>query len=184
MIVAAGEVDRGRSDVHPFRDLETEQDHHGPAQPRERQIVGVEDGDDHDGADVVGDGEGEQEQLRARRDPIADQGHDAHGERDVGRHRDAPALLGGGAGVERQIDRSRNQHAAQRGDGRQGDGPRVPEFSDHELALDLETDDEEEQRHQPVVDPLDERQIDVEEVVAELDDEACLPQLGIGVAPG
>ena len=50
--------------------------------------------------------------------------------------------------------RDRQHHAADRGDRRQRGGAPVAQLADDQLALDLEPDDEEEHRHQPVVDPV------------------------------
>ncbi len=51
----------------------------------------VEDGDHDDGADVVDDGQGQQEELERRLARVGpSSAEDADGEGDVGRHRDAP----------------------------------------------------------------------------------------------
>ena len=52
------------------------------------------------------------------------------------------------------VDDGRDDHAAERGHRRQGDGTAVAQLADDELALDLHPDDEEEQRHQQVVDDV------------------------------
>ena len=75
------------------------------AQPGERDALGVEDRDHDDRADVVGDREGQQEQLEPRRRPGAEHGDHAGDDRDVGGHRDAPALRPVAAGVEDREDR-------------------------------------------------------------------------------
>ena len=46
------------------------------------------------------------------------------------------------------------------GDRRERGAARLSELTFDELTLDLEPDDEEEQRHQPVVDPLPQREIE------------------------
>ena len=51
---------------------------------------GVEDRDDQDRADVVDDRDGEEQDAERGRYAAAEQRQDAHGERDVRRHRDAP----------------------------------------------------------------------------------------------
>ena len=76
--------------------------------------------------------------LAASGTRLPSEGHDADGEGDVGGHRDAPAVGAGAAGVERDEDRGRDDHAAQRGDDREGDGPEVAEVAVHDLALDLD----------------------------------------------
>ena len=61
--------------------------------------------------------------------------------------------------VEPRVDRGRHDHAAQGGRDRQR-GPLAPgQLAGQQLALDLEPDDEEEDRHQPVVDPVGQRQL-------------------------
>lgn len=74
-------------------------------------------------------------------------------ERDVGGHRDGPPAWCRGAG-DREIDQRRSHHAAERGCGRQQRGAPRREVSVGELALDLQPDDEKEDGHQPVVDPM------------------------------
>ena len=64
------------------------------------------------------------------------------------------------AGVEREEDRGGHDHPAERGHRRQRDGAPVAQLAGDELALDLHPDDEEEHRHQQVVD-------DVAEVLVE-----------------
>ena len=83
-------------------------------------------------------------------------------ERDVGRHRHAPADDAGLAEVEPDVDQRRDHHAAERADGRQGGALPAGELADQELALDLQADDEEEHRHQHVVDPVRQRELEAE----------------------
>jgi hypothetical protein len=52
-----------------------------------------------------------------------------------------------------EIDERRGGHARERGQHRQAPPPRIGQRAVDDLALDFETHDEEEQRHQPVVDP-------------------------------
>ena len=144
-------------------------------------VVGVEDRDDEDRADVVDDGEREQEQLQRRRDAAAEQAEHADGHRDVGGHRDAPAVDGVAAGVDREVDQGGDQHPADRGDGRERGASGLPQLALDELALDLEPDDEEEQRHQPVVDPLAQRQ--VERATSDAHVEVCGPQVDVARLP-
>jgi hypothetical protein len=66
------------------------------ARPPEQQVVGVDDADDGYGQDVVDNGNGQQEQLHAGRHAVAEQSEHADGERDVGSHRDGPAVGGRG----------------------------------------------------------------------------------------
>ena len=52
-----------------------------------------------------------------------------------------------------EVDQGGRHHAADRGHDRQGGHAEPPQLARDDLALDLEADHEEEQRHQPVVDP-------------------------------
>ena len=51
------------------------------------------------------------------------------------------------------VDERRHGHPTDRGDGGECGLARVAELALHELAFDLEADDEEEHRHEPVVHP-------------------------------
>ena len=90
------------------------------------------------------------------RDP--EQREHAERERDVGGHGHAPPVRALAAGVPRGVDERRHDHPAERGDRRQRGVSAIAELALDELALDLESDDEEEQRHEPVVDPVAEGQ--------------------------
>ena len=84
-----------------------------------------------------------------------DEREHAERERDVGRHRDAPAPWPPRPpGCTREVQERRDDHAADRRDHRQRRLPPVAQLAEDQLALDLEPDDEEEDRHQPVVDPV------------------------------
>ena len=129
--------------------------------------VRVEDGDDGDRSDVVDDRQRQQEQREGRVDRGAEEAEDADRHGDVGGHGDAPARGTVAAGVERGVDRGRHEHPADRGDRRQRGASRLAQLALDQFALDLQPDDEEEHRHQPVVDPLPE--IEIEDVPAEVD---------------
>ena len=99
-----------------------QQQQHGRAragrdQHRQRQVVGVEQRDHDDRAEVVDDRDRRQEDLQRRRHARAEQQQDAERERDVGRRRDRPAAQRDRvAAVDRSVDRRRHQHAAERRD--------------------------------------------------------------------
>ena len=64
-----------------------------------------------------------------------------------------PQPAGAGvAGVERGVDERRHDHAAEGGDRGERRGTPVAELAGDQLALDLEAGQQEEERHQPVVD--------------------------------
>ena len=83
-----------------------------------------------------------------------DEREHAERERGVGRHRGSPAVRRRMAGVEREVDRDGHDHAADPGEQRQREAAALAQLAHVELAARLEADDEEEERHQPVVDPV------------------------------
>ncbi len=142
-------------------------DHQGKWHEREQQpgpvdLLGVEERDDEDRPDVVRDRECREEHLQGVGNPRPQQGQHAQRERDVGRHRHAPARRARATGVQRDVDRRRNDHAADRGDNRQRGATKRGQLADDELTLDLESNDEEEDRHERVVDPVLERLLEAE----------------------
>jgi hypothetical protein len=83
---------------------------------------------------------------------------DAERERDVGCHRNPPAAQRDRIiPVNRGVDQRRDDHPAERGDQRQRRLAHGGELADEELALDLEADEEKEDRHPELVDPDRER---------------------------
>ena len=130
--------------VQPDRDRERD----------DREVVGVGDGDDDERGDVVDDHEGEQEHAQPGRAVAADEREHTECERGVGADRDAPALRVGGTAVEGEVDQRGRDDAADRGDDRGGETASLAQLAHVELAPDLEADDEEEEGHQPVVDPV------------------------------
>ncbi|CAB4873916.1 unannotated protein [freshwater metagenome] len=158
----------GNRDVDPRRREPTLLSHgvggdadQGKREPGELEVVGVEDRDDADCAEVVDHGQGQEEGTEGDRQPPADDGKDGQGKGDIGRHRDAPAgrQPPGHRGVEHQEDERRNDHAAERGRDRHG-GARGPgKRPDHELVLEFEADHEEEHGEQPVGGPGSQREM-------------------------
>ena len=92
---------------------------------------------------------------------------------------DGPARRPLAAGDHGDEDQHRHQHAAERRRDRQHRGAPLPELADHELALDLEADDEEEQRHQPVVDPVAQVVLQVE--AGDLEADLEVPDVRVGL---
>ncbi|MPL88576.1 hypothetical protein SDC9_34602 [bioreactor metagenome] len=159
------------------------QQHQRDRDQREQQIMrlqmlGVEDRDHQDSAEVVENGEGEQEDLQPRRHPGAKECDDADGKGDVGRGRDRPGLgVRGVAPVEGEEDQRRGEHAAKRRHPGQHHirGLLQPALDD--LALQFEPDEQEEHRHQPVVDPQDQRFR--QPVIAKQDGELRIQHVGV-----
>ena len=76
------------------------------------EVVGVEERDHHDRADVVDDRQREQEELQRRRDTTAEQAQHADRHRDVGGHRDPPPVGAAPARVERDVHERGHDHPA------------------------------------------------------------------------
>ena len=87
------------------------------------------------------------------------------------------------AGVHGEVDEGGNDHAAERGDGRQRGGPTVAQLAGHQLALDLEAGEEEEQGHQPVVDEAVDVHVQLHDV-AEVQDERGAEKRLVASLPG
>ena len=144
---------------HP-RYVESVQDHtdaqRGDAheQCREGQVRRVEDRDDRDGCEVVEDGQRQQENLERRRYASTEDTQQSQCKRDVGGDRDPPAIeCQRILPIERCIDGRRDRHASNCAKPRQHHLARGRQFALQEFAFDLESDEEEEHRHQPVVHP-------------------------------
>ena len=125
------------------------------AERDQRQMFGIERGDDHDGAEIVDDGERGEEHLERVRHPRSEQRQHAKGEGDVGGGGNGPAApIAAILEVDGHEHERRRQHAAERRDQRQrASRPRVELAFEH-LALDLEPDQQEEDGHQAVIDPM------------------------------
>ena len=79
----------------------------------------VEERQDDDREDIVGDRQGLEEDLGLRRDAVAEQGHHADGKGDVGGDGGGPAVCGT-AGVDREVDQGGCRDAADRGEHGEG----------------------------------------------------------------
>lgn len=80
------------ADPEPLEQVEDSQACEGSAQRPEVQVAGEEDRDDEDGAEVVDDGQGEQEGAQGGGEVGGDDGEDSECESDVGGHRHGPAV--------------------------------------------------------------------------------------------
>ncbi len=135
--------------------------HRADDQARDRQVFGVEQGDDGDRGKVVEDGQGQQEELQRQRHARAERHQQRQREGNVGRHRYGPTIHRDGiAPVEPGVHRCRNHHAAESADTRQHDLGERRKLALEKLALDLEADEEEEDGHEAIVDPEQERLAD------------------------
>ena len=185
-----------RAHGHPHPDPEPDVDQRGPdAEPRQHehrrdqdrrdqerhgvQLRRVEDRDHHERQDVVDDRQGEDERPEAGRRVPRGERQDAQRERDVGGHRDPPAASAVPAGVDRQVDQRGDRHPADRGDHGERRRPPVAQLPAQELPLDLQADHQEEQRHQPVVDPMAEVVRDRPPAGSERERRAPQPVVGV-----
>ena len=102
-------------DLGPCQGGKHQDAHERRRTPGDAGTLAVADGQDHDGQDVVGDGEGLEEDLGLGGHAVAQKRHDAEGEGDVGGDGDGPAVRSR-RGVERQVDKGGRNHAADRGE--------------------------------------------------------------------
>ncbi len=135
-----------------------------------REVAGVEQRDDHDRTEIVEHGQRQQENLEAHRHAVAEQRQQAERESDVGCRRNGPAADADRiVPVQRGVDRRGHDHATECGDSRQCHLAALREFARDHLALDLEPDQQEEDRHQQVVDPDQQRLVELERADLQLD---------------
>ena len=174
-------IRRQRSDTEPVEDDQYHRAQAGPYQGLPGDLRRVEERDDEHGADIVHDRERRQEDLesgwRARRH----HGQRPEREGDVGGHGHRPAALGDAAAARHQVDQHRDDHAADRRRDRQRRLARGRELSREGLPFDLEADQQEEDRHQPVVDPLMNRQRQL--VAGRADRDGRRPEAVVRVRP-
>ena len=127
-------------------------------QREKRQLAGVEKRDDGDRAEVIHHGKRQEEGLQLRRNAAAEKRQDAKRESDVRRGRNGPAFrLRRSEPDGRDIDQRGNRHAADGGVNRQRGAAPFRQSALGDLPLDLKRHQQEEDRHQTVVDPEEER---------------------------
>jgi hypothetical protein len=152
----------------------------GDQQRQDGDGVGVDDRDHGQRHKVVEDREREQPYPQAG-PPGCHEREDAQSERRVGRHRGAPAVGRVAAPIEREIDPHRDGHAAERGHNRDRHAPPVAQLSHVELPPGLESYHEEEERHEPFVDPM--TQVHGDARILQPDRELCGPHRLVGMWP-
>jgi hypothetical protein len=143
--------------------------HRAPEQERIEQrvhleVLRVEYGNHQHRAEVVHDGKRGQEHLERERRACAQQRECAQREGDVSRHRDAPAANFRRAPVQRNINQRRHNHPAHRRCHRQRRLARGTQLAHQQLALNLHPHQKEEHRHQAVVNPQQQRLVDIDKV--------------------
>ena len=128
-------------------------------------MIGEEHRDHRDGEQVVDDGEGQQKGAQRRRQMGGQHRKHRERERDVGgdRHRPAVEVLGmAGGQIDRDVDRRGDDHSPDGGRDRQRGARGVAQVAGDELALELQPDDEEEDRQQPVGGPRRHAQVQMQ----------------------
>src|SRR5690606_41354282 len=119
-----------------------------------------QNGEQGDGAQVVDNGQGQQEDAQRRGQTAPHHGENGQGEGDVGRQRNGPSLRGAAQrSGDGQIDQARNRHAAQRRQNGQGQLLGIAEFALQDLIFDFKADDQEEERHQAFLDTVGVRRL-------------------------
>ena len=117
--------------------------------------LAVEERDDHDGEDVVGDGERLEEHLGRRGDALAQERDHAEREGDVGCDGHRPAARRAALHkVHCQVDEGRRAHAPHRGEHGEGGLARTAQLPDRDLVLELYSHEQEEDGRQEVVHEL------------------------------
>ena len=116
------QIGREAHDVFAVKDKQHRQQGRADKQGGQGKFAGIKQGDDDNRADVVNDRDRDQKHLEAGRHALAEQHEYAERKGDIGgggygpapdRHRVAP--------VDQRIDHGRDDHAADRADGREGD---------------------------------------------------------------
>ena len=92
---------------------------------------------------VVDDRERRQEDLEPERHARPEHRNRRERERDVGRHRDGPAVETRAPPVEKRINQCRDEHSPERRGHPQGGLARARELARHQLPLELQTDQQE-----------------------------------------
>ena len=123
-------------------------------QVRAVEVVRVEDCDDEDCDEVIDHRQGQQEDAHRRGEEGTNGGEYGHGEGDVGGGGDCPTVQRGGATeVDGRVDDGGGDDAAEgRRDGYNRGGGRL-EVANHELLLELQAGEEEEDHEQTVCGP-------------------------------
>ena len=148
------QIEAEMANARPAEKDEGGQNRRGGGEGGKVQPVAVDERDDRHRTEIVGDRDGREEQAQRGRHAPAEQRHDAEREGDIGRGRDRPAAGERGIGARAgEIEEGRGRHSGRRCGQRQPPGFPVGKIAADQLALYLEADEQEEQRHRPVVDP-------------------------------
>ena len=148
------EVGRAAPHLQPAERQDHQHARPGQQERQHRHVVGVEERDDRQRGDVVHDRQRQQEDPQLGGRAGAHQREHAEGEGGVGRDRDPPALRRVARRVEGQVERRRHHDPRAGGERRDPQAHPVGQLAHRHLAAHLEPHDEEEEHHQPVVDPV------------------------------
>ena len=138
--------------AHLLHEVDAEHDDQRRQQTSDLHLPAVEERDDQNGSEVVGDSQRREEYLERHGDPVAEHREDADGEGDVGGGRNTPAVGGHRTVVEGGEDDRREEHAARRGQHREEGLFGRRKLSADDLAFYLKPHGEEKNHHQAVVD--------------------------------
>ena len=141
-------------------------------------LFAVKERDDCNRAEVIKDCQGHQKYFESNRHPISQQGEQRESERNIGGHGDRPATQGFAVGRrKRDIDQGGNNHATQGGNcGQRRLAPRR-QVPSHQFMFDFDTDKHKEKGHQTLIDPNDDRLVDL--VGTQTDADLRVVNLGI-----
>ena len=119
-----------------------------------RQVLRIEDRNDHDRGEIVEYRQCEQKDFQRNRHACPESAEECEGERDVRRDGYRPSVESDRVvPVQPGIDRCRYDDSADRTDAGQHDLRSGRQLALQELTLDLQSDQEEKHRHEAVVDP-------------------------------
>lgn len=151
---AADEVGQQSHDTQAVHDDEHAKCGKRTGKISDRQLGGVEQRDDNDGAKVVNDGKCRQEYFERGRDPAAQQRKHAQREGNICRHRNAEAGLSRRASIEVKMNAGGQSDAADGSKNGQQGIPEIGKLTVMKLPLQLQPDQQEEDCHQAVIHPV------------------------------
>lgn len=154
---AACEIEEGGTDVPAGGSPEEEHDHDGRTECGEGGGVTVKQRKDDDAAQIIHNGQSGQEYGNAFRDAFGGKGEYAEGKGNIGGHGNGPAGKGGKSRIECKIEQGGNDHASRSSRNGQDGGGKGFQFAEKEFPLDFQSDHEEEEDHQSVIDPVQDR---------------------------
>src|ERR1043165_6900143 len=148
---------RGWSD--DVQSVKNEQANHEQARDDERideQLLGIEQRNNNYSAQVVKDGDAQEQGLQRRWHSLSQQRQHAQGERNIScRGNRPPAHRHWVMTIQSYVNQGRSDHAAGGRKRRQAGASQSRKVTFKKFALEFQPDDKEEEDHQPVIDPMD-----------------------------